>query len=74
MEKRRTIINPTQKVGRLNPKTDPPMMLLLRMDFGYTPAHNPRGIPKSVAITIAMMASSKVAGSLWMINLRAGML
>jgi len=53
---------PTQKVGSENPRIEPAMMVLPAVERGFRPAHSPRGIPSSTAISIAAIASSSVAG------------
>ena len=55
-------IRPTQKVGSENPRIEPAMMDLPAADSGLSPAHNPSGIPRTTAISIAAVASSRVAG------------
>ena len=55
-------IMPTQKLGRLKPRMDPPMMTLPLTESGLRPAHMPSGMPTKTVINRAKIASSKVAG------------
>ena len=61
-ENTKTVTKPDQNVGKLNPSIDPAMMVFETGCCGFTPANIPNGIPKSIAIIIAVMASSSVAG------------
>jgi hypothetical protein len=54
--------SPTQKLGTLKPSTENPMTALAESESGLYPAQRPNGIPSSVAISIAVSASSSVAG------------
>src|SRR5678815_6153325 len=47
------IIRPTQNVGRLKPKIEPAMIVLLYHALGFMPATRPSGMPSTIAISIA---------------------
>ncbi len=55
-------IRPTQNVGSEKPRIEPAMIERPAMPFGFSPAHRPSGMPSTIAITIAVSASSIVAG------------
>ena len=67
-------INPTQNVGSENPRIDPAMMERPAMEFGLSPAQRPSGMPRMIAISIAAIASSIVAGMRSRIRPSAGVL
>src|ERR1043166_7255610 len=53
---------PTQKVGSEKPRIEPAMIVRAANECGRMPAIRPSGIPSSTAISMAVSASSKVAG------------
>ena len=55
-------ISPTQKVGNEKPRMEPAMMIRPASECGRRPAHRPSGMPSVTAISIAITASSRVAG------------
>ena len=59
------IIKPSQNVGIDIPRTEPPMIILVPKLFGFKPAYIPKGNPKTIAIIRAHVASSNVAGKLF---------
>ena len=65
---------PTQNVGRLKPTIEPAMMVRPTHDSGLRPASRPSGMPSTMAISIAAIASSSVAGSLARMSWMAGTL
>ena len=66
------IISPTQKVGSEKPRMEPVMMVLPAIESGLSPAHSPSGMPSTTAISMAAIASSKVAGMRSRIRSTAG--
>ena len=66
------IISPTQNVGSEKPRIEPVMIVLPATESGFKPAHNPSGMPSTTAISIAAIASSKVAGIRSRISSTAG--
>ena len=64
-------ISPTQKLGKLKPRIEPPMITFPLRDSGLNPAHMPSGMPTKMVIVIAETASSKVAGMRSMITTSA---
>ena len=67
-------IRPTQNVGRLKPRMEPAMMVLLYHAWGFIPATSPSGMPSRIDISIAQSASSTVAGMRSKMSCTAGML
>ena len=66
-------ISPTQKLGRLKPRMEPPMISLPLTEWGLSPAHMPSGMPNTMAMNMAENASSMVAGMRSKIKWIAGM-
>ena len=55
-------IKPTQNVGSENPRIDPAMIDRPATERGLRPAQRPSGTPSTIAISMATMANSRVAG------------
>ena len=55
-------ISPTQNVGSEKPRIEPAMIVRPAMPLGLRPAHRPSGMPRTIANSIAVSASSIVAG------------
>ena len=66
------IMMPTQKLGRLKPRMEPAMIALDDLASGLSPARTPSGMPSTMAIRSAAIASSKVAGMRCTISCSAG--
>ena len=67
-------ISPTQNVGSEKPRIEPAIMLFAANESGFKPAQSPSGRPITMAITIAVSASSTVAGMRCNISCTAGTL
>jgi len=63
---------PTQKEGRLKPKIDPAMIVLLTRLSGRSPAYTPSGMPRTIDRKSDPKASSMVAGMRCAISSSAG--